>query len=176
VVSVFTELDRRRRGIPFRPKQERKRGPCRHGEILRPTKFMSVARGTEKAEFRHFNCWGNGHAADLGAGTARHSPPRLGCRVAKWRLVPERFWTRFGISAGYRAEISSSNFGSLIAGSVITTRAAELVAAGPDALFGARAPDVAALLAKTRRVAIVFATSDPVALGSLKGWADRVGT
>jgi ABC-type uncharacterized transport system substrate-binding protein len=62
--------------------------------------------------------------------------------VAKWRLVPERFWTRFGISAGYRAEISSSNFGSLIAGSVITTQAAELVAAGQDALFGARAPDV----------------------------------
>jgi hypothetical protein len=56
VVSVFTELDRRRRGIPLRPNQEHKRGPCRHGEILRPTKFMSVARDTKKAEFRHFNC------------------------------------------------------------------------------------------------------------------------
>jgi putative ABC transport system substrate-binding protein len=44
--------------------------------------------------------------------------------------------------------------------------AAELAAAGPDVLFGAGAPDVAALLTQTHRIPIVFAAaSDPVALG-----------
>jgi putative ABC transport system substrate-binding protein len=44
--------------------------------------------------------------------------------------------------------------------------AAELAAVGPDVLFGAGAPDVAALLTQTHRIPIVFAAaSDPVALG-----------
>jgi ABC-type uncharacterized transport system substrate-binding protein len=50
--------------------------------------------------------------------------------------------------------------------------AAELVAARPDVLFGAGSPDVAALLAKTRAIPIVFAAcSDPVALGFVESLA-----
>jgi putative ABC transport system substrate-binding protein len=50
--------------------------------------------------------------------------------------------------------------------------AAELVGAGPDVLFGAGAPDVAALLAETHSIPIVFAaTSDPVALGLVESLA-----
>ena len=44
--------------------------------------------------------------------------------------------------------------------------AADLVTARPDVLFAPGGPDVAALLAKTRSIPIVFAAvSDPVALG-----------
>jgi putative ABC transport system substrate-binding protein len=50
--------------------------------------------------------------------------------------------------------------------------AAELVAARPDVLFGAGSSDVAALLAKTHSIPIVFAAcSDPVGLGFVESLA-----
>jgi putative ABC transport system substrate-binding protein len=50
--------------------------------------------------------------------------------------------------------------------------AAELVTTGPDVLFGAGAPDVVALLAKTHSIPIVFAAaSDPIALGFVQSLA-----